>query len=221
MYGRARRLAALEERQRLARDLHDSVSQVLYGVGLGARTARALLDRADLAKDLEASLAEPLDYVLSLAEAGLAEMRALIFELRPDSLEREGLVAALTRQAAALRARHKLAVHTEFCEEPSLSFEAKEALYRIAQESLNNTVRHAQAERVDVRLGVREGEILLELTDDGVGFDPRAEYPGHMGLNSMRERAVKVGGILDIVSSEGQGATVRVRIPPSSQVYGI
>ena len=221
LYGRARRLAALEERQRLARDLHDSVSQVLYGVGLGARTARALLDRAELAKDLEASLAEPLDYVLSLAEAGLAEMRALIFELRPDSLEREGLVAALTRQAAALRARHKLAVHTEFCEEPSLSFEAKEALYRIAQESLNNTVRHAQAERVDVRLGVREGEILLELTDDGVGFDPRAEYPGHMGLNSMRERAVKVGGILDIVSSEGQGATVRVRIPPSSQVYGI
>ncbi len=100
----------------------------------------------------------------------------------PILLEREGLVAALTRQAAALRARHKLEVHTEFCEEPALSFEAKEALYRIAQESLNNTVRHAQAERVEIRLSVNQGEIVLELMDDGVGFDPQAEYSGHMGL---------------------------------------
>jgi signal transduction histidine kinase len=213
LYGQARRLAVLEERQRLARELHDSVSQVLYGVGLGARTARALLDRATIPSELKSSLAEPLDYVLSLAEAGLAEMRALIFELRPDSLEREGLVAALTRQAAALRARHKLEVYTEFCEEPTLSFEGREALHRIAQEALNNTVKHAQAKRVDIRLGVRQGEIVLELTDDGVGFDPQAEYSGHMGLNSMRERAAQIGGTLEIMSETGQGAVVRVRIP--------
>jgi PAS domain S-box-containing protein len=216
LYGQARRLAALEERQRLARELHDSVSQVLYGVGLGARTASALLDRAPIAPEWKSNLAEPLEYVLSLAEAGLAEMRALIFELRPDSLEKEGLVAALTRQAAALRARHKLAVRTELCPEPALSFEAKEALYRIAQESLNNTVKHAQAERVDLRLDVRRGEILLELVDDGVGFDPQAEYSGHMGLNSMRERAAKLGGTLDIDSSVGKGTRVRVRIRASS-----
>lgn len=214
LYGRARRLAALEERQRLARELHDSVSQVLYGIGLGVRTAGALLDRAAVAPELKSSLAEPLDYILSLAEAGLAEMRALIFELRPDSLEREGLVAALTRQAAALRARHGLQVHTEFCDEPTLSFEAKEALYRIAQESLNNTVKHALAERVHIRLCTDAGEIVLELADDGVGFDPRAEYSGHMGLNSMRERATQIGGILEIASEAGHGATVRVRIPP-------
>jgi signal transduction histidine kinase len=211
LYGQARRLAALEERQRLARELHDSVSQVLYGVGLGARTASALLERADITPELKASLAEPLDYVLSLAEAGLAEMRALIFELRPDSLEREGLVAALTRQAVALRARHNLEVHTDFCEEPTLSFEEKEALYRIAQESLNNIVKHAQAERVGIRLCAVQGEIELELTDDGVGFDPRAEYAGHMGLNSMRERAAQIGGILEIESEAGQGTVVRVR----------
>jgi signal transduction histidine kinase len=132
-------------------------------------------------------------------------------------LEREGLVAALARQAAALRARHGLQVHTEFCEEPTLSFEAKEALYRIAQESLNNTVKHAQAERVDIRLGARRGEIVLELTDDGVGFDPQAEYSGHMGLNSMRERAAQIGGILEITSEAGQGAVVRVRIPAPNQ----
>ena len=217
LYGQARRLAALEERQRLARELHDSVSQVLYGVGLGARTSQALVDRAPIAPELKASLAEPLDYILSMAEAGLAEMRALIFELRPDSLEREGLVAALTRQAAALRARHNLEVLTDFCEELPLSFEETEALYRIAQESLNNIVKHAQAERVSIRLGVTQGEIKLELTDDGVGFDPDAQYAGQMGLRSMRERAAQIGGSLEIESQPGQGAVIRARIPVPDQ----
>jgi signal transduction histidine kinase len=213
LYGQARRLAALKERQRLARELHDSVSQVLYGIGLGARTASALLDRADLAEDLKSSLAEPLDYVLSLAEAGLAEMRALIFELRPDSLEREGLVAALTRQAAAARARHKLEVHTEFCQEPALPVEAREALYRISQEALNNVARHAQASRVAFRLTDHDDGVTLEVQDDGVGFDPQREYPGHMGLNSMRERAARLGGKLEIESSPAHGARLWVWIP--------
>ena len=213
LYGQARRLAALEERQRLARELHDSVSQVLYGVGLGARTGRALLDRAAVAPELKANLAEPLDYVLSLAEAGLAEMRALIFELRPDSLEREGLVAALSRQAAALRTRHKLEVYTEFGEEPHLSFEVKEALYRIAQESLNNTVKHAQARRVDIQLAEEGEAVMLIIRDDGLGFDPQIEYSGHMGLNSMRERAAQIGGVLEIESAAGQGTVVRVCFP--------
>ena len=97
-------------------------------------------------------MAEPLDYVLSLAEAGLAEMRALIFELRPESLETEGLVAALEKQAAALRARHGIAVDAELCDEPDVPLEVKEALYRIAQEALHNTVKHARASRVDLRL---------------------------------------------------------------------
>src|SRR6266700_2590129 len=104
LYEQAQQLAALEERQRLARELHDSVSQALYGIALGAHTARTLLDRDP------AQVAEPLDYVLSLAEAGLAEMRALIFELRPESLEIERLVAALTKQLAVLRTRYKLTV---------------------------------------------------------------------------------------------------------------
>jgi len=212
LYGQARRLAALEERQRLARELHDSVSQVLYGVGLGARTARALLDRATVAPQLKSSLAEPLDYVLALAEAGLAEMRALIFELRPDSLEREGLVAALTRQASAARVRHKLEVSTEFCPEPDLSFEAKEALYRIAQEALNNVAKHAQASRVEIRLKEYDGIITLEIQDDGIGFDPQREYRGHMGLHSMRERAVQLRSRLEIESAAGKGTVIRISL---------
>jgi PAS domain S-box-containing protein len=215
LYAQARRLAVLEERQRLARELHDSVSQVLYGIGLGARTARTLLDRAETAGELRSSLEEPLGYVLSLAEAGLAEMRALIFELRPDSLEREGLVAALTRQAVAMRARHRLEVRTEFCPEPTLPFEAKEALYRITQEALNNVAKHAQASRVDIRFTDDNGTIVLEVQDDGVGFDPQQEYRGHMGLHSMRERAVKLGSTLEIGSAPGNGTLIRICILPS------
>jgi PAS domain S-box-containing protein len=218
LYGQARRLAALEERQRLARELHDSVSQVLYGIGLGARTSQALLDRAPIAPELKSRLAEPLAYVLSLAEAGLAEMRALIFELRPDSLEREGLVAALKRQAAAARVRHKLDVRTEFCQEPSLSFEAKEALYRIAQEALNNVAKHAQASRVQLRLRSEPGGIVLEVEDNGVGFDPQREYPGHLGLHSMRERAGGLGSTLDIESVPGNGTLLRISIQGSETV---
>jgi PAS domain S-box-containing protein len=213
LYGQARRLAVLEERQRLARELHDSVSQALYGIGLGARTARAQLER-DPAKAIG-----PLEYVLSLADAGLAEMRALIFELRPDSLEREGLVAALAKQAAALHARHQMEVTTAFCDEPDLAFEAKEALYRIAQEALNNIVKHARAGHVELRLEDCGAQIVLGVQDDGVGFDPEGRYPGHFGLHSMQERAVRLGGRLEIESGVGLGTLVRavIRTPAEKQ----
>src|SRR5690606_4762228 len=141
LYEQALSLAALEERQRLARELHDSVSQALYGIALGARTARTLLDRAELAAEQTETLASPLDYVLSLAEAALTEMRALIFELRPESLAMEGLVVALTRQGDALEARHNVAVTTAFGPEPELPLSTKEALFRVAQEALHNVVK--------------------------------------------------------------------------------
>jgi PAS domain S-box-containing protein len=206
LYEQAQQLAVLEERQRLARELHDSVSQALYGVALGARTARTLLDR-DPAK-----VAEPLNYVLSLAEAGLAEMRALIFELRPESLETEGLVAALGKQAAAMQARHNVSVNTEFCEEPRLPFELKEAFYRIAQEALNNTIKHARATRVDLSLKCADGTLTLRVADNGLGFDPGGSYPGHLGLKSMRERIARLGGSLEISSDPGKGTSVVAQV---------
>jgi len=199
--------AALEERQRLARELHDSVSQALYGIGLGAQTARRLVERDP------ARAVEPLDYVLSLTKAAIAEMRALIFELRPDSLEREGLAAALARQAEAVAMRHKLELHSAFCAEPALSLEAKEALYRIAQEALSNIARHARAGRVELTLSVGEGSVTLAISDDGVGFDTQREYPGHLGLRSMAERAQGVGGRLEVTSAPGQGSWVLVTVP--------
>ena len=207
LFSEARGKAALEERQRLARELHDSVSQALYGIALGARTARKLVDQNPRL------VADPLDYVLSLAEAGLAEMRALIFELRPESLETEGLVAALEKQAAALRARHEIEVTTSLCDEPKAPLEAKEAVYRIAQEALHNTVKHARANNVGLKIVCDSDSLSLEVSDDGIGFDAGGDFPGHLGLRSMRERASRLGGTLKVESSLGGGTRIRARIP--------
>jgi signal transduction histidine kinase len=203
----ARGKAALEERQKLARELHDSVSQALYGIALGVETAREVLP------DNPERAAEPLDYAVTLAEAGMTEMRALIFELRPESLEKEGLVAALEKQATAVQARHGIRVETTFGKEPDAPLEAKESLYRIAQEALHNTVKHARASNVKLKL-VRDIEgITLEVSDDGVGFDANGEFPGHLGLKSMHERASRQSGTLEVASGRGKGVRIFARVP--------
>jgi PAS domain S-box-containing protein len=204
LYGQAQQLAAVEERQKLARDLHDSVSQALYGIALGARTARTLLDR-DAAK-----ATDPVDYVLSLAEAGLAEMRALIFELRPESLEIEGLVAALDKQIAATAARYHVSVESDLCEEPALPLNEKEVFYRVGQEALHNVIKHSKATQAKVRLEALNGDVSLEVQDNGVGFDAGASFPGHMGLVSMAERAASIGASFEVESEPGRGTTIRV-----------
>ncbi|HWG84267.1 MAG TPA: GAF domain-containing sensor histidine kinase, partial [Deinococcales bacterium] len=204
--------AALEERQKLARELHDSVSQALYGIALGARTARNVIEREP------ARAIGPIDYVLNLAEAGLAEMRALIFELRPESLAQEGLAAALAKHAAALHARHGLDVKCELDGEPDLPLNMKQDLYRIAQEALHNVVKHAQARSVRLALR-REGSALtLEVRDDGVGFDAERDYAGHLGQRSMRERAEGLGARYSAESAPGEGSTIRVSLtlPPQA-----
>ena len=207
LFAVAQEKAALEERQRLARELHDSVSQALYGIVLGAQTA------LDLTRKDPAAVGEPLQYVQKLAEAGLAEMRALIFELRPESLEKEGLVAALSKLVSALRARHEIAVAETLPAEPELPLEAKEAIFRIAQEALHNIAKHSQAATAQLCLVSRPATLALEISDDGVGFDAGKEFPGHLGLQSMRERMMKLGGKLDLMTSPGQGTQVRAIVP--------
>jgi PAS domain S-box-containing protein len=212
LFEQAQGKAALEERQKLARELHDSVSQALYGIALGAQTARKLLD-SDPAKAVA-----PTDYVLQLAETGLAEMRALIFELRPESLATEGLVEALRKQAAAQRARYGIEVTVDLPEEPEIALDLKEALYRIGQEALHNTMKHAQASQSWLSLTVAAGEIVLEVTDNGRGFDPTGSFPGHLGLTSMRERLIRFGGRLEIASAPGEGARIRAMAPAAVPV---
>jgi signal transduction histidine kinase len=151
--------------------------------------------------------------VLSLAEAGLTEMRALIFELRPESIAIEGLVAAIGRQVAATQARYGVRVTAALADEPDVSLDIKEALYRIAQESMHNTVKHARANTITVTLAHEADEVRLEIADDGQGFDPNGEFPGHLGLRSMQERARNIGGTLEISSSPGDGTRIVLRVP--------
>jgi signal transduction histidine kinase len=207
LYQQAQEVAALEERHRLARELHDSVSQALYGIALGSKTARILLDRDP------SRVAEPLEYVLSLAEAGLTEMRALIFELRPESLENEGLVTALSKQASSVQTRHGINMQIDLGEEPQLPLEIKEALYRIAREAMHNMVKHAKATQASLRMHCEDDFISVEVVDNGVGFDPQGLFPGHLGLHSMRERAQKLQGEIVMESAPGQGTRVMVCIP--------
>ena len=205
---RAQTAAVLEERQRMARELHDSVIQVFYGIGLAGNVARTLLERGDTVR-VNSQLSE----IINLAEAGLIEMRALLFELRPESLQSEGLVVALFKQTEALRVRHNLKVETELGDEPDVPFEVKEALYRIAQESFQNIIKHARATNVEVRLEWNEQSITLKTCDNGRGFDPSASFPGHLGLVSMPERAARLGGSLEITSSAAQGTCVHTVLP--------
>jgi signal transduction histidine kinase len=207
LFEEAQGKAVLEERQRLARELHDSVSQVLYSIALNAASAAALRTR-----DPERAAALEHD-VHELARLGLAEMRALIFELRPESLEREGLVSALHKQADATRARHGIAVAVDVVEEPEVTLATKEALYRIAQEALQNVAKHAHAQNVELALKQNGSEVILRIRDDGRGFDADRSFPGHLGLYSMRERTAVVGGALHIQSSPGQGTSVEARVP--------
>ena len=206
LFVEAKEKAVLEERQRIARELHDSVSQALYGIALGARTARTLLDRDP------AQAAAPLDYSVSLAEAGLAEMRALIFELRPEALETEGLLAALRKQIDSVRARHGVEIDAEWGEEPDFPHETKETVYRIAQEALNNIVKHARARRVKLGIASSAEEIVLEVSDDGVGFAPELTARC-LGLRSMQARAARLGGSFHLQSGLNQGTRIRASIP--------
>jgi signal transduction histidine kinase len=200
--------AQLAERQRIARELHDSVSQALYSILLTGGAARSMLEtKPD-------QVADALDSVVALAEGGLAEMRALLFELRPESLEAEGLVAALQKLSAALHARHGIEVEEDLCDEPDLPLKVKAALWHIGQEALHNVAKHAQAKKAAVALKFENNEfVILEIQDDGRGFDATEVYPGHLGLVSMRERAEELLGQLQIESFPGAGSRVYVRVP--------
>ena len=181
------------------------------------RRSTALVWGLDTA--LEALECEPeqarasLEYVIALTAAGLAEMRALIFELRPESLEMEGLVAALTKQVAVLQTRYRMSVDVSLDAEPDLSLELKQTLYRIAQEALHNIVKHARASAVALQLTQQDNEICLHVRDDGRGFDPADPFPGHFGMRSMQERAMKMGGTLVIESAPEKGTSIDVRKP--------
>ncbi len=203
--------ATLAERSRLARELHDSVSQALYGIVLGTHTLR------DAGLKNEAVAGPALEYVFQLSETALSEMRTLVQALRPEALETDGLIPALRQQIEALCARSDLTVNVALgSEEPPLCIEAKEALYRVALEALQNALKHAQARVIDVRMHVTSARVLLVVRDDGRGFDPTDKFHGHFGLHTMRERVAPLGGSFTVDSAPGLGASVSVSLPHSA-----
>src|SRR3954452_22429651 len=171
LYERARELSVIEERNRLARDLHDSVVQKLFGVVLTAQSAAALLERSP--GDARAEV----ERVAGLAQEAIGELRSLVFQLRPAAIEVEGLAAALAKHVDVLGRVHRLPIALEHSGDPRLRPGVDEELFKIAQEALHNALRHAAAEHVRVRLDERPEAGVLSGADGGRGFDPDAATP--------------------------------------------
>jgi signal transduction histidine kinase len=198
---------AMKERHRIARDLHDSVSQALFSTVMHVRAAQKALKREGVTSS--GPLEQSLDAIGELTRSAQSEMRALIFELGHDAVE-GGLVAALTRHASMLRERHGLEIDVQGPERLALSPGAETELFRIGREALVNVVKHARASKASVHVEARSGRVLVEVRDDGSGFDPATRHPGHFGLDSMHSRATELGGVLTISSAPGTGTVVRV-----------
>jgi signal transduction histidine kinase len=208
LYRQAEQLAVVRERERLARELHDSVTQSLYSLTLLAEAGGRLVGAGELER-----VAGYLARLGDISQQALKEMRLLVYQLRPLVLRREGLVGALQQRLDAVERRAGVNVRLLVEGEIGLSASAEEGLYRIAQEALNNALKHAAATSVTVTVRARGNQAELEVMDDGTGFDPGAlSDKGGMGLISMRERAEKMGGALAILSRPGEGTRIKVAV---------
>ena len=208
LYRQAQQLAVLEERNRLARDLHDSVTQALYAVSLYSEAAIRLLSSGE--SDL---VADHLHELRDMAQGALREMRLLIFELRPPILEQDGLVPALEARLEAVEGRAGLKAQFQAEGDGRLPSQIEEGLYGIAREALNNILKHAQASTITVSLRYDQPTVVLEIRDDGIGFDPdEVQDLGGMGLRGMQERAEQLGGRFLLKSSPESGTLIRVEV---------
>ena len=221
LYERSRELTLVEERTRLARELHDAVSQKLFSLRLTVSAAESLIER-----DPERARAE-LERVQQLSAEAIGELRSAIFQLRPAELSDDGLVDTLRKQVEVLERVHRVHIGWSAERVPPLPPMTEDALFRVAQEALHNALRHADAPRIEVAIrgtanGRRPGAradsrpgVVLEVRDTGRGFDVEAtrRTTRRLGLASMRARARAAGGRLSVTSAPGEGTTVRVEVP--------
>jgi two-component system, NarL family, sensor histidine kinase LiaS len=199
--------AVIEERQRLARELHDAVSQQLFAISMTATAVSRTLDKDfDRAKRQVALIEE-------MASVAQSEMRALLLHLRPVHLEGKNLAQALDGLLTELRAKVPMAITFEM--EPTMVVkpDAEEHLFRIVQEALSNTLRHAKASRMDIGLHRFGNQLRLILRDDGVGFDMSSKKQTSYGLLTMRERVLELGGTMQIHSAPGEGTLIEIWVP--------
>lgn len=205
--GQAEELAVAQERNRLARELHDSVAQTLYGLTLQSEASARKLAAGQLDK-----VADDLHFFRTSAQQTLQETRLLIFELRPPILDEVGLAAALRARLEAVEGRSGIVCRVELEDVEGLPAKVEAALYRVAQEALNNVLKHARAETVTLSLWQNRGSVCLEIADDGAGFDPESMAQRGYGLQGMRERAEQLGGSLTLQSVPNNGTKVTVEV---------
>ncbi len=209
LYERSRELTIIEERTRIARELHDAVAQKLFSLRLTAEAAATLAHRDPL------RAAEQVTKVAGLSGEVLGELRSVIEALRPAELVDDGLVATLAKHVDVLDRVHAATVRLDAARLPRLPADVEDVALRVAQEAMHNALRHGEPSLVTVRLTAPEGCLLLEITDDGSGFDVDAARRAsrRLGLASMRDRALGVGGALTVRSAPGAGALVRLEVP--------
>ncbi len=201
--------AVTEERHHLARDLHDSVTQALYSQMLYAEAATRQLDSGKAVR-----AAEHLRRLKDNAQQALREMRLLIFELRPPALEEEGLVAALKARLEAVEARTGVETVVYAPDDLYLPPDVETGLYWIAQEALNNALKYAQAEKIEIAVSQEAAKFVMTIADNGVGFEKAASHhKGALGLRGMQERAAQLSWQFTIISAPGQGTTIQVEVP--------
>jgi signal transduction histidine kinase len=207
LYEESREHSIVAERNRLALDLHDAVSQKLFGLVLRAEAAETLLERDP------AAARDQVTKLRALAQEALDELRSLVFELRPPDLAKDGLCGALRKHVEVLRRLHQREIELDVDDELPADAARDAEVLRIAQEALQNALRHAEARNVAVRLHSDDGGLVLLVEDDGVGFEPDAADPSRgFGLTSMDERATRLGASLQIRSAPGAGTTVRLEL---------
>jgi signal transduction histidine kinase len=212
LHDRVRRLGIVSERERISRDLHDSIIQRIYGVAL------SLDDVPAMVREAPAEASERVDRAIDALHATIGEIRGFIFGLRPVLLEEGGLLLALQTLAEEVRLNSAVEIEVHGSEPPPMPIETSAELLSIVRETLSNVARHAGAEHATILLEPRDDELHVEIADDGRGFDPTAPLIGaHQGLRNVADRAARLGATLQITSQPGTGTRIIVDVPYANE----
>jgi NarL family two-component system sensor histidine kinase LiaS len=204
---KARMTAVVEERQRLARELHDAVSQQLFAISMTATAVGRTLDH-----DFERARRQ-IELIEEMASVAQSEMRALLLHLRPVHLEGKRLCQAIPELVDEMMAKVSVAISLDLEQDLPLNMGIENHLFRIVQEAISNTLRHSKATKMDIMLQRRGDSVRLGIRDNGIGFDTQVKKHASYGMTNMEERVNELGGSLNIASAPGKGTRIEIRVP--------